>query len=134
MKSLNSLGDSAPKEFSVINIGDTLAQEYQREPQNFTKEIGFDSFTYFRNIIDNLLPSNCKTIIFNNIGILCEEEFALNVPKFFLDYAKEYEVYILWPYGIVDKRKLVWMVNSPKNNICFNEGVLELKGDEDEIF
>lgn len=134
VRNLKVLEEYAADELAVIDVGRTLAEEYQKEPEDFKKKSVSDSFNYFQSLFDVLLPAHCKCIVFNNIGILCEEDFSLNVSTFFLNYSKSYETYIVWPYHIVHNRKLVWKPDSPANFIYFNEGVLELKGDEDEVF
>ena len=67
-----------------------------------------------------------ESTIFSNLGILLEKDFALDVPRFFLEYAKDYQVFVLQgPFNIVDRNKLVWNVDNPENKIEFAQGVIE---------
>lgn len=111
----------------TIDIGKALANAYKNNPSTFEKEAKFDAFYYFRQIVDSVIEP-CKTrIVFSNLGILLEKDFSLDVSKFLLEYAKDYQVFILQgPFNIIDGNKLVWNVENPNNKIEFNRGVVEV--------
>jgi len=110
----------------TIDIGKALANAYKNNPLTFEKEAKFDAFYYFRQIVDSVIEP-CKTrIVFSNLGILLEKDFSLDVSKFLLEYAKDYQVFILQgPFNIVDGNKLVWNIDKPENKIEFSQGVIE---------
>ena len=110
-----------------IDVGKVLSNAYKTNLVEFTKESKFDSFYYFRQILDGIIEP-CKTrIVFSNLGILLEKDFSLDVSKFLLEYAKDYQVFILQgPFNIIDGNKLVWNVENPNNKIEFNQGVVEV--------
>lgn len=110
----------------TIDVGKVLANEYKKNPSDFEKESKFDAFCYFRQIIDSVIEPSKTGIVFSNLGILLEKDFALDVPRFFLEYAKDYQVFVLQgPFNIVDGNKLVWNVDNPENKIEFAQGVIE---------
>ncbi len=110
-----------------IDVGKVLSNTYKNNPEEFTKESKFDSFYYFRQILDGIIEPNKTRIVFTNLGILLEKDFSLDVPKFLLEYAKDYQVFILQgPFNIIDGNKLVWNVENPNNKIEFNQGVVEV--------
>ena len=115
----------------TIDIGKVLANEYKKNPSDFEKESKFDAFYYFRQIIDSVIESSKTRIVFTNLGILLERTFSLDVPKFLLEYAKDYHVFILQgPFNIVDGNKLVWNIDKPENKIEFSQGVIETLNQE----
>ena len=110
-----------------IDIGKILANAYKNAPEEFAKESKFDAFYYFRRIIDGIIEPSKTRIVFTNLGILLEKDFSLDVPKFLLEYAKDYQVFVLQgPFNIIDGTKLVWNVENPSNKIEFNKGVVEV--------
>ena len=120
--------------FTQINLGELIAKNYVSNPKRFMDEISFDAKCYLRKLVDTALEANLTNILFSNIGILLEKDFGLDVPKFFLDYAKDgYEVYILKQFSVISNSQIVWQVES-SNRINFESGVLHIIGDEDEIF
>lgn len=115
----------------LIDMGKVLSNAYKANPVEFTKESKFDSFYYFRQILDGLIDNSKTRIVFSNLGILLEKDFALDVPKFLLEYAKDYQVFILQgPFNIVDGNKLVWNIDKPENKIEFSQGVIETVNQE----
>lgn len=111
----------------TIDIGKALANAYTNNPSTFEKEAKFDAFYYFRQIVDSVIEP-CKTrIVFSNLGILLEKDFSLDVSKFLLEYAKDYQVFVMQdPFILVNGNKLVWNVENPNNKIEFNQGVVEV--------
>lgn len=121
---------SLQKQCCSIDVGYLLANEYKLNSCEFEKEAKFDAFTYFRKIIDKEIEINTTRIVFSNLGILLEKDFALDVSKILLEYAKDYQVFVIsGPFNLVDETKLVWNVENPSNKIEFNKGVLELFSD-----
>lgn len=111
----------------TIDVGKLLANEYKKNPSDFEKEAKFDAFYYFRRIIDSTIESNKTRIVFSNLGILLEKDFSLDVSKFLLEYAKDYQVFVMQgPFNLIDGNKLVWNVEKPNNKIEFNRGVVEV--------
>jgi hypothetical protein len=44
-----------------------------------------------------------------------EKDFSLDVPKFLLEYAKDYQVFILQgPFKIIDGNKIFWNIEKPQ--------------------
>ena len=114
-----------------IDVGKVIANDYKNNPMVFEKESKFDAFYYFRQIIDSVIESSKTRIVFSNLGILLEKDFSLDVPKFLLEYAKDYQVFILQgPFNIVDGNKLVWNIDKPENKIEFSQGVIETLNQE----
>lgn len=114
-----------------IDVGKVIANEYENNPIVFEKESKFDAFYYFRQIIDSVIESSKTRIVFSNLGILLEKTFSSDVPKFLLEYAKNYQVFILQgPFNIVDGNKLVWNIDKPENKIEFSQGVIETLNQE----
>lgn len=75
------------------------------------KESKFDAFYYFRQIIDSVIEPSKTRLVFTNLGILLEKDFSLDVPKFLLEYAKDYQVFVLQgPFNLIDGNKLFWNV------------------------
>lgn len=118
---------SQQEQCCTIDVGKLLANEYKMNPSIFEKEAKFDAFYYFRQIVDSVIEP-CKTrIVFSNLGILLEKDFSLDVSKFLLEYAKDYQVFILQrPFNIIDGNQLVWNVENPNNKIEFNRDVVEV--------
>lgn len=109
-----------------IDVGKVIANDYKNNPTVFEKETKFDAFYYFRQIINSIIEHSKTRIVFTNLGILLEKDFSLDVPKFLLEYAKDYQVFILkGPFNIVDGNKLVWNIDKPENKIEFSQGVIE---------
>lgn len=114
-----------------IDVGKALANAYKNNPDEFTRESKFDSFYYFRQILDNYISKDKTRIVFSNFGILLEKDFALDVPRFFLEYAKDYQVFVLQgPFNIINGNKLVWNIDKPENKIEFAQGVIETLNQE----
>lgn len=110
----------------TIDVGKVLANEYKKNPSDFEKESKFDAFCYFRQIIDSVIDAGKTRIVFTNLGILLEKDFSLDVPKFLLEYAKDYQVFVLkGPFNIIDGNRLVWNVVKPECKIEFSQGVIE---------
>ena len=110
----------------TIDVGKVLANEYKKNPSDFENESKFDSFYYFRQIIDSVIESSKTRIVFTNLGILLEKDFSLDVPKFLLEYAKDYQVFVLQgPFNLIDGNKLYWNVDKPESKIEFTQGVIE---------
>lgn len=114
-----------------IDVGKVIANDYKNNPMVFEKETKLDAFYYFRQIIDSIIEPNKTRIVFTNLGILLEKDFSLDVPKFLLEYAKDYQVFILQgPFNIVDGNKLVWNIDKPESKIEFSQGVIETLNQE----
>ena len=110
-----------------VDVGKVLSNAYKNAPVEFAKESKFDSFYYFRRIIDSVIEASKTRIVFSNLGILLEKDFSLDVPKFLLEYAKDYQVFIMQgSFILIDGTKLVWNVENPNNEIEFNRGVVEV--------
>lgn len=110
-----------------IDVGKVLANVYKLNPKEFKRESKFDSFCYFRNIINNVIKDSKTRIVFSNLGILLEKEFELDVSRFLLEYAKDYQVFVIQgPFNLVDGNKLYWNVENPESKIEFNQGVIEV--------
>ncbi len=110
-----------------IDVGKVLANAYKANPVMFEKDAKFDAYYLFRQIIDNVIEPSKTRIVFSNLGILLEKDFALDVAKFLLEYAKDYQVFVIQgPFNFVDGNKLIWNVENPNNKIEFNQGVLEV--------
>lgn len=111
----------------IIDVGKVLANAYKENMEEFIKESRFDSFYYFRNIIDNKIDASITRIVFSNLGILLEKEFELDVSKFLLEYAKDYQVFVIQgSFNLVSGNKLYWNVENPESKIEFNQGVIEV--------
>ena len=96
-----------------IDVGKVIANDYKNNPMVFEKESKFDAFYYFRQIIDSIIEPNNTRIVFTNWGILLEKDFSLDVPKFLLEYAKDYQVFILQgPFKIIDGNKIFFYCKS----------------------
>ena len=114
-----------------VDVGKVLSNAYKNAPVEFAKESKIDAFYYFRRIIDSFIEASKTRIVFSNLGILLEKDFSLDVPKFLLEYAKDYQVFILQgPFNIVDGNKLVWNIDKPENKIEFSQGVIETLNQE----
>lgn len=112
-----------------IDVGKILPTVYKTNPEEFKNESQFDSFCYFRKIVDSHITSDKTRIVFSNFGILLEKDFALDVPRFFLEYAKDYQVFILQEsLIIIDGTALVWNVENPHDKIEFMPGILDTRG------
>lgn len=110
----------------TIDVGKILSNAYKNNPNDFKEQVDFDSFYYFRQILDSMITPDKTRIVFLNIGILLEKDFALDVSRFLLEYAKDYQVFILQgPFNILDGNKLVWNIDKPENKIEFSQGVIE---------
>lgn len=101
-----------------IDVGKVIANDYKNNPMVFEKESKFDAFYYFRQIIDSIIEPNNTRIVFTNWGILLEKDFSLDVPKFLLEYAKDYQVFILQgPFKIIDGNKIFFYCKSYNKKI-----------------
>ena len=110
-----------------IDVGKVIANDYKNNPMVFEKETKFDAFYYFRQIIDSIIEPNNTRIVFTNLGILLEKDFSLDVPKFLLEYAKDYQVFILQgPFKIIDGNKIFWNIEKTESKIEFSQGVIEI--------
>lgn len=127
----NEVPHEQQEQCCLIDVGKVLSNAYKNNPEEFTKESEFDSFYYFRQILDGLIDSSKTRIVFSNLGILLEKDFSLDVPKFLLEYAKDYQVFILQgPFNIINGNKLVWNIDKPENKIEFAQGVIETLNQE----
>lgn len=110
-----------------VDVGKVLSNAYKNAPVEFAKEAKIDAFYYFRRIIDSVIEASKTRIVFSNLGILLEKDFSLDVPKFLLEYAKDYQVFVIQgAFNFIDGTKLVWNVENPNNEIEFNRGVVEV--------
>lgn len=108
-----------------------MANAYKNNPDEFNEQSDFDAFFYFRQIIDSVIEPNKTRIVFSNLGILLEKDFSLDVPKFLLEYAKDYQVFVLQgPFNLIDGNKLFWNVDKPESKIEFSQGVIETLNQE----
>ncbi|MBO7485544.1 MAG: hypothetical protein J6T84_05735 [Spirochaetaceae bacterium] len=115
----------------TIDVGKILSNAYKDNPTEFKEQVDFDSFYYFRQILDSIIAPDKTRIVFENFGILLEKDFALDVSRFLLEYAKDYQVFILQgPFKILDGNKLVWNIEKPENIIEFSQGVIETLNNE----
>ena len=120
------LPQSQQDQCCIIDVGKVLSNAYKDDPAEFNEQTNFDSFYYFRQILDSMITPDKTRIVFLNLGILLEKDFALDVSRFLLEYAKDYQVFILQgPFNIVDGNKLVWNIDKPENKIEFSQGVIE---------
>lgn len=120
------LPQSQQDQCCTIDVGKVLANEYKKNPTDFEKESKFDAFYYFRQIIDSVIEPSKTRIVFTNLGILLEKDFSLDVPKFLLEYAKDYQVFVLQgPFNLIDGNKLFWNVDKPESKIEFSQGIIE---------
>ena len=118
---------SQQEQCCIIDVGKSISEVYMINSKNFLKEAKFDSFTYFRRIIEKNITELITRIVFFNIGILLEKEFELDVTKFLLEFAKDFQVFVIkGAFKIVDGNKLIWNVEKPNNKIEFNQGVIEV--------
>lgn len=117
---------SQQEQCCFIDVGKVLSNAYKKNPDEFKEESQFDSFYYFRQIIEGLIELDKTRIVFTNLGILLEKEFELDVSRFLLEFAKDYQVFILQgPFNILNGNKLVWNIEKPENIIEFSQGVIE---------
>lgn len=122
---------SQQEQCCTIDVGKVLANAYKADPKGFEKEAKFDAYYLFRQLISNVIEPTKTRIVFSNLGILLEKDFELDVSKFLLEYAKDYQVFVIQgPFNFVDGNKLVWNVENPNNKIEFNQGVLEVLSEE----
>ena len=125
------LPQSQQDQCCIIDVGKVLANAYKNNPDEFNEQSDFDAFFYFRQIIDSVIETNKTRIVFSNLGILLEKDFSLDVPKFLLEYAKDYQVFVLQgPFNLIDGNKLFWNVDKPESKIEFSQGVIETLNQE----
>ena len=125
------LPQSQQDQCCIIDVGKVLSNAYKDNPAEFNEQTNFDSFYYFRQILDSMITPDKTRIVFLNLGILLEKDFALDVSRFLLEYAKDYQVFILQgPFNILDGNKLVWNIDKPENKIEFSQGVIETLNNE----
>lgn len=125
------LPQSQQDQCCIIDVGKVLAIAYKNNPDEFNEQSDFDAFFYFRQIIDSVIEPNKTRIVFSNLGILLEKDFSLDVPKFLLEYAKDYQVFVLQgPFNLIDGNKLFWNVDKPESKIEFSQGVIETLNQE----
>lgn len=118
---------SQQEQCCTIDVGKVLANAYKADPKGFEKEARFDAYYLFRQLISNVIEPTKTRIVFSNLGILLEKDFELDVSKFLLEYAKDYQVFVIQgSFNFLDGNKLVWNVENPNNKIEFNQGVLEV--------
>lgn len=118
---------SQQEQCCIIDVGKVLANAYTEKTDEFKSKSKFDSFYYFRQIINNVIKSEKTRIVFSNLGILLEKDFELDVPRFLLEYAKDYQVFVIQgAFKVIDGNKLIWNVEKPNNKIEFNQGVIEV--------
>lgn len=122
----NRMPREQEEQCAFIDVGKVLSLAYKEDPAKFESEAIFDSFCYFRKIIDEQISERTTRLAFSNVGILLEKPFSLDVSRFFLEYAKDYQVFVLQgPFNIIDGNKLVWNIDKPENKIEFAQGVIE---------
>ena len=125
------LPQSQQDQCCIIDVGKVLSNAYKNNPDEFNEQSDFDAFFYFRQIIDSVIEPNKTRIVFSNLGILLEKDFSLDVPKFLLEYAKDYQVFVLQgPFNLIDGNKLFWNVDKPESKIEFSQGVIETLNQE----
>lgn len=114
------------KQCAFINAGKILSLAYEEDKAKFEKESGFDSASYFREVFDSKITAETTRIVFTNLGMLLEKEFALDVPRFLLEYAKDFQVFVVDEnLRMEDEESLVWNVGNPKDRIEFQKGVVQ---------
>lgn len=115
------------EQYCIIDVGKILAKEAKKNFKEFVIESKFDAFVYFRQILNNFIDYRKKYLVFSNIGFLLETHFSLDVPRFLLEYAKDFQVFIIQgTFNLIDGNKLTWNVENPYNKIEFKDGVLEV--------
>lgn len=118
---------------STIDLGQTLLAVYEKAPQDFIDESCMDAASFFKNIVNDNLASDIKGILFSNIGILQEPDFKLNVPQFLLNFSVNYDVYLYWPYLVLEGCKLAWDASSATRTINFQPNVLNIMETDNEV-
>ena len=127
----HNISSSSQESCCLIDVGSVLSDSYYNNSESFICEARFDSFCYFRKIIDLVIPIGIKCVYFSNIGILLEKCFSLDVSKFFLEYAKHFQPYIAQENLFIENETtLYWNIENPKDKIVFAKGVLEFVGDD----
>lgn len=112
--------------FCFIDIGIYFSMIYLKNPVEFETEAKFDSFYYFKQLLENEINESKTRIYFYNIGFFLEKTFSLDVAKFLLDYAKNYQVVIVKDeFMIVEGNSIHWKTNEYNSKIEFGENVLE---------
>lgn len=117
----------------AIDLGQTLLAVYEKAPQDFIDESCMDAASFFKNIVNDNLASDTKGILFSNIGILQEPDFKLNVPQFLLNFSVNYDVYLYWPYLVLEGCKLAWDASSATRAIYFQPNVLNIMETDNEV-
>lgn len=129
---------SQHEQFCTIDVGTVLANAYKSDPKGFEREARFDAYYLFRQLISNVIEPTRKIIVFSNLGIFLEKYFELDVSKFLLEYAKDYQIVVIQgPFNVVGGNKIVWNIENPNNIIEFDQGVLEVVNNiegKDEVF
>ena len=122
--------DSQYEQYIFIDIGKILSTSYKEKSKVFLQESKFDAHCFFRSLLQAAFTEDKTRIVFSNIGILLEKDFALDVPRFLLEFAKDYQVFVLQEdFRIEGGNTLVWNVENPKDKIEFSQGVLEVLND-----
>ncbi len=129
----NMSGMNVGQSISIIDLGQALLAVYEKDPQDFIDESCMDAASFFKNIVNDSLASDTKGILFSNIGILQEPDFKLNVPQFLLNFSVNYDVYLYWPYLVLEGCKLVWDASSATRTINFQPNVLNIMETDNEV-
>lgn len=129
----NMSGMNVGQSISTIDLGQALLAVYERDPQDFIDESCMDAASFFKNIVNDNLASDTKGILFSNIGILQEPDFKLNVSQFLLNFSVNYDVYLYWPYLVLEGSKLAWDASSATRTINFQPNVLNIMETDNEV-
>ena len=112
--------------YQLIDMGALLSEVYEKDKAFFLKQVSFDAAEYFKSLVDKVLSNEIARIVFTNFGILQEKDFSLNIQKFFLDYAKYFNVFLYWPYEVDNMEYLKWSGTTTNNNgIHFDNKILQ---------
>jgi hypothetical protein len=117
MSQLGTVNDN-----QVLNIGQILSNAYIGDKAMFLRKIRVDSAEYFKKLITSQLKPAIPRLVFTNIGMLQEPQFALNAARFLVDYTIDNTVVLYWPYFVKDGNTLSWN-DTYKNSIKFENTV-----------
>ena len=92
----------------ILNIGQLLANAYTDDKVLFLRKIKVDSAEYFKKLITDQLKPAIPRLVFTNIGMLQQPQFALNAGRFLVDYTIDNTVVLYWPYFVKDRNTLSW--------------------------
>lgn len=127
LSEISRFEETQERQCAYIDVGKTIATSYENNEKEFEQGIKNSASKYIEKIIQGKISEDKTRIVFCNIGILLEKDFRLNVSNFLLEFAKEYNVFLIWPNDagkIIDGKTLVWNVENPRDKIEFDEGVL----------